>query len=150
MIKKLFRPMPIVTIRRLILAAILCILFWNIIFWIGEAWNKVSGLIWGVVTAAAAIVCRYQAGKVVQINKKYLLWMSIPAVLTLVPFIVRVVKILNDPQPSGWVVLWQIAPLLISLIIPVGLLGLAYAALKQHVPASESASGEPTHTPPAT
>ena len=139
MIKKLLRPMPIAAIRRLILAAILFILLWNITYWIGEAWNKISGVIWGIATAAAAVVCRYQASKVVQVNKRFILWMSIPAVLTLVPFIIHVVGMFKD-RPSGWVILWQVAPLFISLIIPVGLLALAYGALKQHLPPEEKTS----------
>ena len=150
MIKRLLRPMPIPMIRRFILSAIALILFWNIIFWIGEAWNKLSGVIWGIVTAALAVFCRYKAGKSIQVNKQFMLWMSIPAVLTVIPFIVRLIDVFKqDQMPSAWLMLWQLAPLLISFILPVGLLMVAYWALKQHLPTTE-VNEKPSHTPPAT
>lgn len=141
--KKLLRPMPIAAIRRLILAAILCILLWNITYWIGEAKSKILGVIWGIATAAAAVVCRYQASKVVQVNKRFILWMSIPGILILVPFVIHLVGLFKE-RPSGWVILWQMAPLFISLIIPVGLLALAYGALSQHLPPEDKAGEKST------
>ena len=146
MSKSIFQPLPIAVIRRLILIAILFILFWNVTYWIGETWNKISGLIWGIITAGIAIFCRYKATRSVKVNNAFVFWMSVPAVLTVVPLVIWIMTVLKKNQSSPWAILWQMAPLLISLIIPVGLLAIAFMALKHHLPPND----KPSRTPPAT
>lgn len=153
--KSFLRPLSIAVIRRLILIAIMFILFWNVTYWIGEAWNRISGVVWGVGTALVAIFCRYKATRSIKVNKAFIFWMTVPAVLMVIPFIIHVAKVLKNGQASGWTILWQMAPVLISLILPVGLLAVAYMALKHHLPPESNetppASDKPSDsTPPAT
>ena len=133
--------MPIHTVRRLILAAMVLVVFSNIAYWVAEAWSAWAGMAWGLCAAGVAFFCRAKAGRMVQANKKYYFWLSIPAILALVPIILHIREAISEESASWWLRLWQLAPVLISFVIPVTLLWLAYSGLEGHL---DSAGGSDT------
>lgn len=124
--------MSIQTIRKLILATMALIVFSQIATWVAGTFSRSMGTIWGLVTAGAALYCRMRATSVVQTNKKYYVWLLIPAVLTVVPIILRIRKVFEPEQISWWVRLWDLTPIMVSFVIPLVLLWLIYSALAKY------------------
>ena len=122
-------------IRKMILVAMVLIVFSNVAQWVGEFFPKIVGAIWGIATAGVAYFCRTKAMKshTAVVDKKYYLWLMVPVVLTLIPVVFRIRKIFTEESQSGWIRLWEAMPVLVNFILPVGILWVAYAALTQHM-----------------
>lgn len=123
-------------IRKMILIAMVLIVFSNIAQWVGDSMSKVAGAVWGIVAAGVAYFCRTKAVKThaVITDKKYYLWILVPGVLTLIPLVLRIHKVLTAETKSWWIRGWEALPVLVNFILPVGILWVAYAALTRHMP----------------
>ncbi|MCF7975242.1 MAG: hypothetical protein K9N55_15615 [Phycisphaerae bacterium] len=127
-------------IRKMILVAMVLIVFSNIAQWVGDSMSKVVGAVWGIVAAGLAYFCRTKAVKThaVITDKKYYLWLMVPVLLTIIPLILRVHSVLTAEAKSWWIRAWETLPVLVNFILPVGILWVAYAALTRHMPRSET------------
>ena len=119
-------------IRKMILVALALIVFSNVADWVAKFIDKGAGIIWGVVTAGVAFYCRSKATGTVAANKKYYLWLAVPALLTVIPLAIRLRQVFSSQTPSWWLRLWYMMPILVNFVIPVSLLWLAYSALERH------------------
>jgi hypothetical protein len=124
--------MPIKTVRRLILTALILVVLTNLVYWVVDTWHTLGLVIWSVAVAVVTFLCRAKAGRVVQANRQYYLWLILAAILAIIPVILRLHKIFID-QPSWGQRLWQAAPVFIRFIIPVVLLWFSYMGLKGHL-----------------
>jgi len=123
-------------IRKMILVAMVLIVFSNVAQWVGDSMSKVVGAIWGIVAAGVAYFCRTKAVKshVVIKDKKYYLWLLVPVVLALIPLILRIHKVFTAEAKSWWIRVWDALPVLVNFILPVCILWIVYAALTRHIP----------------
>lgn len=123
-------------IRKMILVAMVLIVFSNIAQWVGEFLPKIVGAIWGIITAGVAFYCRSRAVKThaVITDKKYYLWLLVPGLLTAIPLILRLKSVLTAEAQSWWIRIWYTLPVLVNFILPVGILWVVYAALTVHMP----------------
>jgi hypothetical protein len=122
-------------IKKMILVAMVLIVFSNVAQWVGDSMHEIVGVVWGIVAAGVAYFCRTKAMKshTAVVDKKYYLWLMVPVVLTLIPVAFRIRKIFTEESQSGWIRLWEAMPVLVNFILPVGILWVAYAALTQHM-----------------
>lgn len=123
-------------IRKMILVAMVLIVFSNVAQWVGDSMNKVVATLWGIAAAGLAYFCRTKAMKshTAVLDKKYYLWLMVPIVLTLIPLFLRVWKVFTAESESWWIRAWDALPVLVNFVLPVGLLWVAYAALTLHLP----------------
>ena len=123
-------------IRKMILVAMVMIVFSNVAQWVGEFLPKIVGAIWGIVAAGLAYFCRTKAMKshAAVLDKKYYLWLMVPIALTLIPLFLRVWKVFTAESQSWWIRIWNALPVLVNFVLPVGILWFVYAALTLHLP----------------
>ncbi len=126
-------------IRKMILVAMVLIVFSNVAQWVGDSMHKVVAAVWGIAAAALAYYCRTRAMKshTGVLNKKYYLWLMVPVVLTLIPLVLRIWRVFTAESKSWWLRLWEALPVLVDFVLPVGILWIAYAALTPHLPQEE-------------
>ncbi len=139
---------PIRLIRKMIVVAMVLIVFSSVAQWVGDSMHKVVATVWGIAAAGLAYFCRTKAMKshTAVVDKKYYLWLMVPVVLTLIPLFLRVWHVFTAESESGWLRLWEALPLLVNFVLPVGILWVAYAALTPHMPQPEGAgSAETAH-----
>lgn len=127
-------------VRRLIMVALLLVVFTNLAYFVKDAWNNyLAGFIWGISAAVVTFFCRMRAGKQVQANKQYYLWLAVPAVITIVPIFLKIYDVFKGEEGSRWWnYVWDLAPVFITFLIPVSLLWLAYAGLEGHIELQEA------------
>ena len=124
--------MSVKTVRKMILAALVLIVFANVSAWAGEMLQKSTGVIWGLATAIVAFYCRLRASRSIAANKKYLLWMAIPGILAFIPIAYHVYRFFRSAETSWLVKIWDVSPIMIGFIAPVILLWMAYSCLEKH------------------
>ena len=126
-------------IRKMILVAMVLIVFSNVAQWVGDSMNKVVATLWGIAAAGLAYFCRTKAMKshTAVLDKKYYLWLMVPIVLTLIPLFLRVWKVFTAESQSWWIRAWDALPVLVNFVLPVGILWVVYAALTLHLPKQE-------------
>ena len=127
-------------IRKMILVAMVLIVFSNVAQWVGDSMNKVVATAWGIAAAALAYFCRTKAMKsqTAVLDKKYYLWLMVPIVLTLIPLFLRVWKVFTKESESWSIRIWDALPVLVNFVLPVGILWVAYAALTLHLPKQDA------------
>lgn len=121
-------------IRKMILAALVLIIFSGIAQLVADIWTEAWGVIWGIMTAAVAFYCRLRATGQVKANRAYYVWLAVPCILTFIPLIIKLKKVFFGEEISWWGRLWQMMPVFINLILPVVLLWVAYSALERYSP----------------
>jgi hypothetical protein len=123
-------------IRKMILVAMVLIVFSNVAQWVGDSMNKVVATVWGIAAAALAYFCRTKAMKshTAVLDKRYYLWLMVPIVLTLIPLILQVRRVFTAESQSWWLRLWEALPVLVNFVLPVGILWVVYAGLTLHIP----------------
>jgi hypothetical protein len=128
-------------IRKMILVAMVLIVFSNVTQWVGASMHKVVATVWGILAAGLAYFCRTKAMKshTAVLDKKYYIWLMVPVVLTLIPLVLQVRKVFTVESQSWWLRLWAALPVLIDFVLPVGILWVVYAALTPHIPKPEGA-----------
>ena len=133
-------------IRKMILVAMVLIVFSNVAQWVGDSMNKVVATLWGIAAAGLAYFCRTKAMKshTAVLDKKYYLWLMVPIVLTLIPLFLRVWKVFTTESQSWWIRIWDALPVLVDFVLPVGILWVAYAALTLHLPKQDAVDLAPT------
>lgn len=126
-------------IRKMILVAMVLIVFSNIAQWVGDSMHKIVGAVWGLVAAGMAYYCRVKATQshTAVVDKRYYAWLLVPTVLTLVPLILKIRKVFTAESQSWWLRIWYALPVLVNFILPVAILWVAYAALTQHMQQSD-------------
>lgn len=131
--------LPIRLIRKMILVAMVLIVFSNVAQWVGDSMHKIVATLWGIAAALLAYFCRTKAMKshTAVLSKKYYLWLMVPVLVTLIPLILRIWKVFTTESSSWWIRLWEALPVLVNFVLPVGLLWVAYAALTLHMPKEE-------------
>ena len=135
--------MSIPRVRRLILVALLFLVFSNLAYWVAELLKPLGGILWGICAVAVAVVCRAKAGKVVQASKQFYVWMAFPTLLALIPIIIKVREVFKGAENHSWASMaWELAPVFIRFIIPVALLWLAYSGLEGHLQSIEGSEVE--------
>lgn len=120
-------------IRNMILVALVLIIFSNIALWVADFLPKIWGAIWGILTAVIAFYCRLRATGEVKANRAYYFWLAVPCILILIPLVIKLKKVFFGEEPSWWVRLWQMMPIIVNFILPVVLLWLAYSALESYL-----------------
>lgn len=131
--RKWTMTMSIKVVRRLILMTLILVVFSNLAIWVGDIWAHWVGFLWGICAAVVAFICRAKATKGIKVSKQYYLWLTVPAVLAIVPMVLRIRKALQAQDVTWWDRGWELAPLFVSFIIPVTLLWLAYSGLEGHL-----------------
>jgi hypothetical protein len=126
-------------IRKMILVAMVLIVFSNVAQWVGDSMSEIIGVLWGIVTAGLAYFCRTKAMKshTAVLDKKYYLWLMVPVILTLIPLVLYLWKVFTRESESWWIRMWDALPVLVNFILPVGILWFVYAALTLHLPKQE-------------
>ena len=126
-------------IRKMILVAMVLIVFSNVAQWVGDSMNKVVATVWGIAAAALAYFCRTKAMKshTAVLDKRYYLWLMVPVVMTVIPLILQIRRVFTAESQSGWLRLWAVLPVLIDFVLPVGILWVVYAALTPYLPQKE-------------
>lgn len=130
-------------IRKMILVAMVLIVFSNVAQWVGEFFPKIVGAIWGIVTAGVAYFCRTKAMKshTAVLDKKYYLWLLVPGLLTLIPLVIQIRTVFTAESQSWWIRTWEALPVLVNFLLPVGILWVVYAGLTLHLP-KQDATGQ--------
>ena len=84
--------LPIRLIRKMILVAMVLIVFSNVAQWVGDSMHKIVATLWGIAAAGLAYFCRTKAMKshTAVLDKRYYLWLMVPVVLTLIPLFLRI------------------------------------------------------------
>jgi hypothetical protein len=123
-------------IRKMILVAMVLIVFSNVAQWVGDSMNKVVATVWGIAAAGLAYFCRTKAAKshTAVLDKRYYLWLMVPIVLTLIPLVLQVRRVFTAESQSWWLRLWEALPVLVDFVLPVGILWVVYAGLTLHIP----------------
>jgi len=123
-------------IRKMILVAMVLIVFSNVAQWVGDSMSEIVGVLWGIVTAGLAYFCRTKAMKshTAVLDKKYYLWLMVPVILTVIPLVLRLWKVFTEEAESWWLRMWDALPVLVNFVLPVGILWIVYAALTLHMP----------------
>ncbi len=126
-------------IRKMILVAMVLIVFSNVAQWVGGSMHKVVATLWGIATAGLAYFCRTKAMKshTAVLDKRYYLWLMVPVVMTVIPLILQIRRVFTAESQSGWLRLWAVLPVLIDFVLPVGILWVVYAALTPYLPQKE-------------
>jgi len=121
--------MEIKTIRTVLVVSITLLVISEISRWIFLIGGSLGGLIGGMLIAAVYIYC----GSKAKAGKKYSVWILVPTItFTIIPIIVKVWNYFTDQEASLIQRLWEYGPFLISFVLPVVLLLLAYVELGKH------------------
>ena len=124
--------MSVKIVRKMILVALVLIVFANVSDWAGQWLRTSAGIVWGLAAAIAAFYCRIRASRSIATNKKYLLWMAVPGLLACIPIVHQVYRFFKTEDRSWLLRLWDVSPIIIGFIAPVILLWMAYSCLEKH------------------
>ena len=128
-------------IRKMILVAMVLIVFSNIAQWVGDSMHKIVGAVWGGWwLAGVAYYCRVKATQSHTAGgwiRNTISGSWCPPVLTVVPLVIKMYNVFTAESQSWWVRIWYALPVVVNFILPVTILWVAYAALTQYMPQPE-------------
>lgn len=120
--------MQLATLRRMVAAAIMLLLIYQVGTWITAFFGGFWGGVAAVVVLAVSLVCVRLAG----FGAGNIAWVVVPTVLfLLVPLAIRLWSALADKQATWIDRVIAITPLLVGFVIPVLLLLVVYAGLRR-------------------
>jgi len=120
--------MQLATLRRLVAAAIVLLLIYQVGTWISAFFGGFWGGVAAAVVAVVSLLCVWFAGT----GAGNIAWVLVPSTLfVLVPLAVRLWGALADQQATWVDRVIAITPLLVGFVIPVLLLLVVYAELRR-------------------
>lgn len=125
--------MSLIIHRKLILAAIICLLLYQVGTWIA----LVAGAVWGAGAAVVVAVVSYICARLAKRGATSTIWFLLPTLLfTVIPLLAKGWSLFSS-QSSLVDMLVDLVPLLVGFVIPVGLLSAVYLDLRKKVPAAD-------------
>lgn len=116
--------------RKMILAAIICLLLYQVGTWI----TFVAGAVWGAGAAVIVAVVSYVCARLAKRGATSMIWFLIPTLLfTVLPLLAKAWSLFNS-QTGIADTLIDLVPLLVGFVIPVGLLSSVYLDLRKKAP----------------
>jgi len=116
--------------RKMILAAIICLLLYQVGTWI----TFVAGAVWGAGAAVIVAVVSYVCARLAKRGATSTIWFLIPTLLfTVLPLLAKAWSLFNN-QTGIADTLIDLVPLLVGFVIPVGLLSSVYLDLRKKAP----------------
>lgn len=110
------------TIKTLILITIACLVVSELFAQVADLFGKVYSFVCSIIVAIVYLYC----GRRARANVRYYFWIYVPTILFVVlPMVWRVVKFIRGGE-SLVIKMVGALPFLISFIVPVGLLVVAY------------------------
>lgn len=119
--------------RKLVLAAIICLLLYQVGTWI----TIVAGAAWGAGAAVVVAIVSYVCARLAKRGATSTIWFLIPTLLfTVIPLLAKLWSVFTS-QTGIVDMLVDLMPLLIGFVIPVVLLSLVYLDLRKKTLLSE-------------
>ena len=119
--------MTLATHRKLILAAIICLLLYQVGTWI----SLVAGAMWGAGSAVVVAVVSYLCARLARRGVSSSVWFLMPTLLfTVIPLAVKLWSAWSS-QTGIVDMLMDLLPLLAGFVIPVVLLSIVYLQLRK-------------------
>lgn len=116
--------------RKMILAAIICLLLYQVGTWI----TFVAGAVWGAGAAVIVAVVSYVCARLAKRGATSTIWFLIPTLLfTVLPLLAKAWSLFNS-QTGIADTLIDLVPLLVGFVIPVCLLSSVYLDLRKKAP----------------
>lgn len=116
--------------RKMILAAIICLLLYQVGTWI----TFVAGAVWGAGAAVIVAVVSYVCARLAKRGATSTIWFLIPTLLfTVLPLLAKAWGLFNS-QTGIADTLIDLVPLLVGFVIPVSLLSSVYLDLRKKAP----------------
>lgn len=116
--------------RKMILAAIICLLLYQVGTWI----TFVAGAVWGAGAAVIVAVVSYVCARLAKRGATSTIWFLIPTLLfTVLPLLAKAWSLFTS-QTGIADTLIDLVPLLVGFVIPVGLLSSVYLDLRKKAP----------------
>lgn len=116
--------------RKMILAAIICLLLYQVGTWI----TLIAGAVWGAGAAVIVAVVSYVCTRLAKRGATSTIWFLIPTLLfTVLPLVAKAWSLFTS-QTGIADMLIDIVPLLVGFVIPVGLLSSVYLDLRKKAP----------------
>ncbi|SDK73739.1 hypothetical protein SAMN05192566_2296 [Methylophilus rhizosphaerae] len=119
--------MSVATHRKLILAAIICLLLYQVGIWI----TLVAGAVWGAGSAVVVAVVSYLCARLARRGVSSSVWFLMPTLLfTVIPLAAKLWGALSSQ--AGMVdMLIDLLPLLVGFVVPIVLLSIVYLQLRK-------------------
>lgn len=121
--------MSVATHRKLILAAIICLLLYQVGIWI----TLVAGAVWGAGSAVVVAVVSYLCARLARRGVSSSVWFLMPTLLfTVIPLAAKLWSAFSS-QAGIVDMLIDLLPLLVGFVVPVVLLSIVYLQLRNQV-----------------
>ncbi len=113
--------------RKLVLAALICLLLYQVGTWI----TVIAGAVWGAGAAVVVAVVSYVSARLAKRGATSTIWFLVPTLLfTVIPLLAKLWSAFTS-QTGIADMLLDLTPLLVGFVIPVILLSMVYLDLRK-------------------
>lgn len=113
--------------RKLVLAALICLLLYQVGTWI----TFIAGAVWGAGAAVVVAVVSYVSARLAKRGATSTIWFLVPTLLfTVIPLLAKLWSAFTS-QTGIADMLLDLTPLLVGFVIPVILLSMVYLDLRK-------------------
>lgn len=113
--------------RKLVLAALICLLLYQVGTWI----TVIAGAVWGAGAAVVVAVVSYVSARLAKRGATSTIWFLVPTLLfTVIPLLAKLWSAFTR-QTGIADMLLDLTPLLVGFVIPVILLSMVYLDLRK-------------------
>lgn len=113
--------------RKLVLAALICLLLYQVGTWI----TVIAGAVWGAGAAVVVAIVSYVSARLAKRGATSTIWFLVPTLLfTVIPLLAKLWSAFTS-QTGIADMLLDLTPLLVGFVIPVILLSMVYLDLRK-------------------